>query len=66
MNLLQITSDGDFRRLAYHTDRVTYFDFIIIIKPGSHLRYNDITGRSRKRKKYLLLMLYVSSVNSTS
>ena len=23
------------------------------VKPGSHLRHNDITGRSRKRKKCL-------------
>ena len=36
------------------------------IKPGSHLRHNDITGRLRKRKKYLVLMFYVSSVNNTS
>ena len=38
----------------------------ISVKPGSHLRHNDITGRSRKRKKYLMLMFYVSSVNNTS
>ena len=34
-----------------------------VIKPGSHLRHNDITGRSRKRKKCLVLVFYVSSVN---
>ena len=38
----------------------------VLVKPGSHLRHNDITGRSRKGKKYLVLMFYVSSVNNTS
>ena len=36
------------------------------LKPGSHLRHNDITGRSRKRKKCFVLMFYVSSVNNKS
>ena len=36
------------------------------VKPGSHLRHDDITGRSRKRKKCLVLMFYVSSVNNIS
>ena len=36
------------------------------IKPGSHLRHNNMTGRSRKLKKYIVLMFYVSSVNNTS
>ena len=39
-------------------------------KAGSHLRHNDITGRSRKPKKCLVLMFYavfyVSSVNNIS
>ena len=37
-----------------------------VIKPGSHLRHNGKvtqTGRSRKRKKCLVLVFYVSSVN---
>ena len=37
-----------------------------ILKPGSHLRHNDITGKSRKRKKCLVLVFYVSSVNNIS
>ena len=28
------------------------------VKPGSHLRHNDIMGKSRKRKKCLVLMFY--------
>ena len=39
-------------------------NIIIIVKLGSHLRHNDITGRSRKRKKCLVLMFYVASVNN--
>ena len=36
------------------------------LKPGSHLRHNDITGRSRKPKQCLVLMFYVFSVNNIS
>ena len=37
-----------------------------LIKPGSHLRHNDITERSRKPKNTSCWMFYVSSVNITS
>ena len=43
-----------------------YMYVLKTVKPGSHLRHNDITGRSRKRKKCLVLMFYVSSVNNIS
>ena len=36
------------------------------VRPGSHLRHNDITGRSRKPKITSCWMFYVSSVNITS
>ena len=41
------------------------YSLVCAVKPGSHLRHNNITGRSRKREEYLVLIFYVSSVNNT-
>ena len=43
------------RTLKVMGNHVTCHRGARVLKPGSHLRHNDITERSRKPKKYLML-----------